>query len=135
MPFSPATALGRIAGPDFFTICGRAVKPNYLKVSYPCVARWIGHDARGLIRPTTKKGKQKLLSQIRDLYDQGKEYKKIGAVVGLYARSVKPLPKIILLLWVFKYLMADQGNDLGIENLDVLKRRTPASFLAIRDEK
>jgi hypothetical protein len=46
-----------------------------------------------LIRPTTKKGKQKLLSQIRDLYDQGKEYKKIGAVVGLCARSVKLLLK------------------------------------------
>ena len=93
MPFSPATALGGSVGPDFFTICGRAVKPNYLKVSYPCVVRWIGRDAKGLIRPTTKKGKQKLLSQIRDLYDQGKEYKKIGAVVGLCARSVKLLLK------------------------------------------
>jgi hypothetical protein len=29
------TALGRSVGPDFFTICGRAVKPNYLKSFLP----------------------------------------------------------------------------------------------------
>jgi len=26
------------------------------------------------------------------------------------------------------YLMADQGNDLGVENLDVLKRQHPCLF-------
>ena len=93
MPFSPATALGGSVGPDFFTICGRAVKPNYLKVSYPCVARWIGRDAKGLKRPTPKESKQKLLAQMKELYDQGKQYQEIGAVVGLCARSVKLLLK------------------------------------------
>jgi len=30
--------------------------------------------------------------------------------------------------------MADQGNDLGVENLDLLKRQYPCLFfLAIRD--
>jgi hypothetical protein len=63
------------------------------KFPTPVVARWMGHDARGLIRPATKKSKQKLLAEMKDLYDQGKEYQKIGAVVGLCARSVKPLLK------------------------------------------
>jgi hypothetical protein len=32
--------------------------------------------------------------------------------------------------------MADQGNDLGVENLDLKKRQHPCLFfLAIRDEK
>jgi uncharacterized protein YjcR len=45
------------------------------------------HAAKGLKRPTTEERKQKLLSQMKELYDQGKQYQEIGAVVGLCARS------------------------------------------------
>ena len=51
------------------------------------------HDAKGLKRPTPKESKQKLLAQMKELYDQGKQYQEIGAVVGLCARSVKLLLK------------------------------------------
>jgi hypothetical protein len=53
----------------------------------------MGHDAKGLKRPTPKESKQKLLDEMKDLYDQGKQYQEIGAVVGLCARSVKLLLK------------------------------------------
>ena len=51
------------------------------------------HDAKGLKRPTPKESKQKLLYQMKELYDLGKQYQEIGAVVGLCARSVKLLLK------------------------------------------
>ena len=51
------------------------------------------HDARGLKRPTTEERRQKLLEQMKGLYDQGKQYQEIGALVGLCARSVKLLLK------------------------------------------
>ena len=51
------------------------------------------HDAKGLKRPTPKESKQKLLAQMKELYDQRKQYQEIGAVVGLCARSVKLLLK------------------------------------------
>jgi hypothetical protein len=53
----------------------------------------MGHDAKGLKRPTPKESKQKLLVQMKELYYQGKQYQEIGAVVGLCARSVKLLLK------------------------------------------
>jgi hypothetical protein len=53
----------------------------------------MGHDAKGLKRPTPKESKQKLLVQMKELYDQGKQYQEIGAVVGFCARSVKLLLK------------------------------------------
>jgi hypothetical protein len=35
MSLSPPTALGWSVGPDFFTICGLVVKPNYFKSFLP----------------------------------------------------------------------------------------------------
>ena len=123
MPSSPAYCAGSECWPRLFYNLRSSCETKLLeKFSTHFVARRKWHDAKGLKRPTTKESKQKLLAQIKELYDQGKQYQEIGAVVGLCARSVKPLFEIILLLWVFKCLMADQGNDLGVENLDLLKR-------------
>ncbi len=49
------------------------------------------HDAKGLKSPTTDERRQKLLAEMKGLYDQGKQYQEIGALVGLCARSVKLL--------------------------------------------
>ena len=68
------------------------------------------HAAKGLKRPTTEERKQKLLAQMKELYDQGKQYQEIGAVVGLCARSVKLLLK--------EYLAT-----LGIQILDGRSRK------------
>ena len=46
------------------------------------------HDSRGMKRPTNEERRQELLRRMKELYDQGKEYQEIGAVVGLCARSV-----------------------------------------------
>ncbi|MFN6050707.1 MAG: hypothetical protein ACK47R_07735, partial [Planctomycetia bacterium] len=42
---------------------------------------------------TNEERRQKLLRRMKELYDQGKEYQEIGAVIGLCARSVKLLLK------------------------------------------
>jgi hypothetical protein len=47
---------------------------------------------------------------MKDLYDQGKEYQKIGAVVGLCARSVK-------------LLLKDYLATLGIQMMDGRSRK------------
>jgi site-specific DNA recombinase len=51
------------------------------------------HDCQGVKRPTTEERRQKLLEQIKALYDQGRQYQEIGALVGLCARSVKHVLK------------------------------------------
>ena len=51
------------------------------------------HEARGMKRPNNQERRQELLRRMKELYDQGKEYQEIGAVIGLCARSVKLLLK------------------------------------------
>lgn len=51
------------------------------------------HEARCMKRPNNQERRQELLRRMKDLYDQGKEYQEIGAVIGLCARSVKLLLK------------------------------------------
>ena len=71
--FKPTHFAGSECWPRLFHNLRSSCETELLeKFPTPCVARWMGHDAKGLKRPTTKERKQKLLSQMKELYDQGK---------------------------------------------------------------
>ncbi|MFM7099080.1 MAG: recombinase family protein [Gemmataceae bacterium] len=75
-----------------FSILQIATKLGY---SAPTVEKALDywHELRGMKRPSNEERRQKLLAQMKELFDQGKQYQEIGLAVGLCARSVKLLLK------------------------------------------